>query len=113
MLACQPLARALIWFGYTVALAEAGPVAVVCIVADQHNLTVKETVRAFLGLTTLPLVGVGVCVAEIDALPDRLFTPAQRDILKAVLAARPADEYSDGYVRKVVRRAIDHFPGRK
>lgn len=52
-----------------------------------------------------------LAMQEIDNLP-ATFTNTQRDILKHILQGHPLDQsrhYSEGYIRKILRKAISYF----
>lgn len=54
-------------------------------------------------------------VEEIDNLPDT-FTEAQKEILRYILQGHLIDQapqYSEGYIRKVIRKAIAYFQNRE
>ena len=61
------------------------------------------------------LLDRSMAVGEIDNLPDT-FTEAQKEILRHILHGHPIDRaphYSEGYVRKVIRKAISYFRNRR
>lgn len=77
----SPLFRAVCWFVYTALIAEGLPFAVVCFLARLDDAPPK-VLEAFLGMTTVVLIGFGILVA---ATGDRFIDRGLRDLRTPLL----------------------------